>query len=184
MRQATPNPSIERTLGRTMRHLLLIVALMMSVPVHAETVFFAGRVAQVDVPKEYEHFFEERGKTLVLLPKTQRKVEVRMTFNSLREYVRQRPSIGKDFIQDAARKKGKAIFPVEQNGAIAFVDFTEPRITQSGERLQNTHGMMGLDDGYVTFTVTATEENANSEFVRRLLADGIKELLGRIRSAT
>ena len=167
-----------------MYRLLLGLALLAIVPAYADPVFFAGRVGQADVPKDYDHFFEERGKTLVLLPQGQKKVEVRFTYNSLRDYLRQRPSIGKDFVQDAARKKGKQIFPIEQNGGIAFVDFTEPRVTSGGERLQSTHGIMGLDDGYVTFTVTTTEENASSEFVRRLLSDGIKELLRRISSGT
>ncbi|HVE53799.1 MAG TPA: hypothetical protein VNB23_10510, partial [Ramlibacter sp.] len=104
----------------------------------------------------------------------------RFTFNSFREYVKQRPTIGKDFVQDAARQKGKEIFPVPGNSGVAFLDVNESRVA-GGERIRSTHGMMGLNSGFVTFTITTTEALADSEYVKQLLAVGIKDLLGRIR---
>ena len=163
-----------------MRHVLIALTMFTSISTPAETVFFAGRIAQADVPTGYEHNFEDKRRTLVLLPISQKKMEIRFTANSLREYVKQRPMIGRDIVQDAASKKGKEAFQIAENGGIAFIDFTESRVI-NGENTQSTHGMMGLNDVYVTFTVTVADEISGSEAVRTMLATGIKSLLGRIK---
>ena len=147
----------------------------------ADAVFFAGNVAQADIPTGYEHYFEEQRTTLVVSPVGSPKIEVRFTFNSLRPYVKQRPTIGKDFVLDAAKKKDKVTFRVPENGGIAFVDFTKTS-TYGSERVQETHGIMGLDDGYVTFTISVEESQLSSAHAKQLLESGFKSLLGRIRS--
>ena len=164
-----------------MRYLFPILFLAASSFVKAEVVLFAGQVAQADIPAGYEYKFEEKRKTLVLLPQIEKKVEIRFTYNSLREYVKQRPTIGKDAIRDAARKKEKELFTVSGNDGVAFIDFTEARVA-NGEKIRSTHGTMGLNDGYVTFTITAAEDVVASDFVKGLLSGGIKTLLGSITS--
>src|ERR1041385_6721409 len=107
------------------------LALLLFAPLSAlaEVILFAGGVAQAELPGGYEHYFEEQRKTLVVSPmSTAVKIEVRFTFNSLRPYVKQRPTIGKDFIADSSKKKNKTTFQVPGNGGIGFVDFAESRL--------------------------------------------------------
>src|SRR5882672_3253288 len=111
-----------------MKHLLawLLLAPMSAL---AEIALFAGGVAQVVLPAGYEHYFEEQRKTLVVSQVgTPAKIEVRFTFNSLRPYAKQRPTIGKDFVLDSSKKKIKVTFQVPENGGIGFVDFAEVRM--------------------------------------------------------
>jgi hypothetical protein len=161
---------------------LLAFLLLAPLSALAEVVLFAGGIAQADLPTGYEHYFEEQRKTLVLSPiGSAVKIEIRFTFNSLRPYVKQRPTIGKDFVGDMSKKKNKTTFQVPENGGIGFVDFSETR-TYESERFQQTHGMMGLDDGYVTFTISIPESALSTAQAKRMLDEEFKALLGRIRS--
>ncbi|MGE0333594.1 MAG: hypothetical protein AB7P37_23200 [Ramlibacter sp.] len=142
---------------------------------------FDRQVAQFDVPKGYRYGFEDGRRTLSLSPEAPHHIEIRFTFNTMREYVSQRPTIGKDFVRDAAAKKGKEVFDVPGNGGVAFVDYSETR--QAGpDRIRSTHGMMGLSDGYVTFSVTTEETNFDSPTMKEVFARGLKELLGKVKS--
>lgn len=99
----------------------------------------------------------------------------------MREYASQRQTIGKDFVRDAAAKKGKELFEVPGNGGVAFIDYSESR--QAGpDRIRSTHGMMGLNDGYVTFSVTAEEREADSSTMKEIFARVLKDLLGKVKS--
>jgi hypothetical protein len=99
----------------------------------------------------------------------------------MKEYASQHPTIGKDFVRDAAKKKGKELFDVPGNGGVAFLDYAESRKAGS-DRIRETHGMMGLKDGYVTFTVTAEEKDADSSTMKEIFARGLKDLLGKVKS--
>jgi hypothetical protein len=160
---------------------LLALFLLAPLCALADVVLFAGSVAQADIPPGYEHHFEEQRRTLVVSPVGSPKIELRFTFNSLRPHIKQRPTIGKDFVLDASKKKDKLTFQVPENGGVGFVDFTETRVHGS-ERVQATHGMMGLDDGYVTFTISVEESLLPTPPAKQVLESGFKVLLGRIRS--
>jgi hypothetical protein len=164
-----------------LRKLLALLAAAICTCASAQVVWFQRNLAQADIPQGYSYTFEDNRATLVLAPSSQPKVEIRLTFNSLKPYVSQRPTIGKDFVRDAGTKKGKALFDVPGNSGVAFIDFTSERIV-SGEQIQDTHGMMGLNDGYLTFTITTTKALANSDLVRELVSGGIKSILGRVKS--
>lgn len=164
-----------------MRLFLLALYLLVSPLAHAQLVHFEGQLAQFEVPKGYRYGFEDGRRTLSLSPPAPHHIEIRFTFNSMREYVRQRPTIGKDFVLDAAKKKGREVFEVTGNGGVAFIDFSESR--QAGaDRIRDTHGMMGLNDGYLTFTVTSEENAADSAAMKEIFARVLKELLGRVKS--
>ena len=165
-----------------MRSLLLALLLCsVALSAAAQNVLFAGNLARANVPAGYEHYFEERRKTLVLAPTGKLKAEVRFTFNSLREYLSQKPNAGLDFIEYAASKKNRPLFDIPENGGKAFIDFARDGVL-NGKKAQDTHGMMGLRNGYVTFTITIDQEHVDSEAAKELLGTGIKALLGRIRS--
>lgn len=164
-----------------MRLLLLVAYILLAPAVHAQVVHFAGQLAQFDVPKGYSYGFEDGRRTISLSPPAPHHIEIRLTFNSLGEYVRQRPTVGKDFVRDTAKKKGKEVFEVAGNGGIAFIDFSESR--QAGpDRIRSTHGMLGLNEGYLTFTVTSEEHAADSPAMKKIFDHGLKELLGRVKS--
>lgn len=164
-----------------MRSLLLALSLFSSSLAYSQVVQFDRQVAQFDVPNGYRYGFEDGRRTLSLSPAAPHHIEIRLTFNSMREYVSQRPTIGRDFVRDAAAKKGKELFDVPGNGGVAFVDYSESR--QAGpDRIRSTHGMLGLNDGYVTFSVTAEERNFDSSTMKELFARGLKELLGKVKS--
>lgn len=168
-----------------MRTTKIFIALLCSVAIgaHAETVLFAGNVARADVPAAgYEHFFEEERKTLVFVSTGRLKAAVRFTFNSLQPYLTQKPNVGLEFIEYAASKKSKPLFDIPGNGGKAFFDFTREGALD-GKKAQDTHGMMGLRDGYVTFTITIDQEHVGSAEAQALVSTGIKSLLGRIRGA-
>ena len=143
---------------------------------------FAGNVAKADIPAGYEYYFEEQRRTLVLVPSGFKDAEIRITFNSLREYLTQKPDVGREFVKHAASKREKRLFEVPGNGGVAFVDFTQTN-THAGRKVEDTHGMMGLRDGYVTFTVSIAQEKASSEPAKALLSSGIRTLLASIRGA-
>lgn len=164
-----------------MRSLLFALFLFSSTLAHSQVVHFDRQVAQFDVPKSYRYGFEDGRRTLSLSPEAPHHIEIRFTFNSMKEYVSQRPTIGKDFVRDAASKKGKEFFDVLGNGGVAFVDYSESR--QAGpDRIRSTYGMMGLSDGYVTFSVTTEEKNFDSPTMKELFSRGLKELLGKVKS--
>jgi hypothetical protein len=164
-----------------MKRLAFLLPLMLASVVHAQVVYFAGGVARAEVPPGYDHYFEQRRKTLVVLPPALKGVEIRVTFNSLLQYVKQRPSIGKDMVQDAAKKKDKQVFMLTENGGVGFVDFSENRVYGSTP-MQETHGMLGLDDGYATFTISIPVSQLASEASKQFLSTGFKAVLARIRS--
>ena len=84
-------------------------------------------------------------------------------------------------MQDTAKKKGKPIFTLDGNSGIGFVDYSKK--SKIGEdQVQETFGMMGLDDAYVTFTITVEEDKMASDSAKEFLATGFKFLLSRIRS--
>lgn len=147
----------------------------------ADVALFADRVAQADVPPGYTHRFEEGGNTLVVSPVAAPQTEMRFSFNSLRGHVKQHPTIGKDFVRDSSRKKGRRSFELPGNGGVAFVDFSQVSDID-GTQVQQTHGLMGLDDAYVTFTVAMPEADAATPAGREALDSGLRLLLGRIRS--
>ncbi len=164
-----------------MRSLLLALCLFSSSLAYCQVVHFDRQVAQFEVPKGYRYGFEDGRRTLSLSPEAPHHIEIRFTFTSMKEYVSQRPTIGKDFVRDAAAKKGKELFDVPGNGGVAFVDYTESR--QAGpDRIRSTHGMMGLSDGYVTFSVTTEETHFDSPTMKEVFARGLKELLGKVKS--
>lgn len=164
-----------------MRRVLLAISLLASTLAYSQVVQFEGQLAQFDVPKNYRYGFEDGRRTLSMSPEAPHHIEIRFTFNSMREYVRQRPNVGKEFVRDAAKKKGKEVFNIPGNGGVAFIDYSESR--QAGaDRLHETHGMMGLSDGYLTFTVTAEEKNADSPTMKSIFVRGLAELLGRVKS--
>jgi len=163
------------------RFILSLLLLAAPLTAFADVVLFAGNVAQADIPAEYRHFLEEQGKTLVVSPAKGPRIEMRFTFNSLRSYVKQRPTVGKDFVIDSSKKKGRRTFEVPENGGVGFVDFSQVG-EYDGEKVQETHGIMGLDDGYVTFTVSIPEAEAASPAAKQALESDFKLILGRIRS--
>ena len=165
-----------------MRSLLALLLLCCALSTSAQTVMFAGNVAKADIPAGYEHYFEERRKTLVLVPSGFKDAEIRITFNSLREYLAQKPDVGREFVKHAASKRGKQLFDVPSNGGVAFIDFTQTSV-HGARKVEDTHGMMGLRDGYATFTVSIAQEKASSEPAKALLSGGIRTLLASIRSA-
>lgn len=147
----------------------------------ADVVPFADGVAQADLPPGYTHRLEERGSTLVVSPVAAPQIEMRFSFNSLRGHVKQHPGIGKDFVRDSSKKKGRRSFELPGNGGVAFIDFSQ--VSQiDGTQVQQTHGLMGLDDAYVTFTVAMPEADAATPAGREALDSGFKLILGRIRS--
>lgn len=164
-----------------MRLIILALYLFSSSLAYSQVVHFDRQVAQFEVPNGYRYGFEDGRRTLSLSPKAPHHIEIRFTFNSMREYIRQRPTIGKEFVRDAAAKKGKELFDVPGNGGIAFVDFSESRIAGQ-DRIRSTHGMMGLSDGYVTFSVTSEEKYFDSPTMKEVFAQGLKELLGKVKS--
>jgi hypothetical protein len=144
-------------------------------------VHFDRQVARFEVPKGYRYGFEDGRRTLSLSPEAPHHIEIRLTFNSMSEYVAHRPTIGKDFVRDAAAKKGKDIFDVPGNGGVAFVDYSESR--QAGpDRIRSTHGMMGLNEGYVTFSITTEEKHFDSSAMKDVMSRGLKELLGKVKA--
>jgi hypothetical protein len=165
----------------TLRKLLFLLTASICIGANAQVVWFQRNVAKIDIPPGYSYTFEDGRATLVLSPSNQPKVEIRLTFNSLKPYVNQRPTIGKDFVRDTATKKGKSLFDVPGNAGVAFIDLTSERAV-SGEQIQDTHGLMGLDDGYLTFTITTTKALASSDLVKELVGGGIKSILGRVKS--
>ncbi len=164
-----------------MRSFLITLYLLGSSLAFSQVVHFDRQVAQFEVPKGYRYGFEDSRRTLSLSPEAPHHIEIRLTFNSMREYVSQRPTIGKDFVRDAAAKKGKELFEVPGNGGVAFVDYSESRQAGS-DRIRSTHGMMGLNDGFVTFSVTAEETHLDSPVMQEVFARGLKELLGKVKS--
>lgn len=164
-----------------MRLLLFALCLFGSSLAWTQVVHFDRQVAQFEVPKGFRYGFEDGRRTISLSPEAPHHIEIRFTFNSMREYVGQRPTIGKDFVRDAAAKKGKVLFDVPGNGGVAFVDYTES--SQAGpDRIRSTHGMMGLSDGYVTFTVTSEEKHFGSPAMKEIFAQGLRYLLGKVKS--
>lgn len=163
------------------RFILSLLLLAAPLTVFAEVVLFAGNVAQADIPAQYKHYLEQQGQTLVVSPANGPRIEMRFTFNSLRSYVKLRPTVGKDFVLDSSKKKGRRTFEVPENGGVGFVDFSQVG-EYDGEKVQETHGIMGLDDGYVTFTVSIPEAQAASPAARQALDSDFKLILGRIRS--
>ncbi len=164
-----------------MRSFLLALFLLGSSLAHAQVVYFDRQIAQFEVPKGYRYGFEDGRRTLSLSPEAPHHIEIRLTFNSMGEYVSQRPMIGKGFVRDAATKKGKELFEVPGNGGVGFVDYSESR--QAGQDLiRSTHGIMGLRDGYVTFSVTTEEKYFDSSAMKEIFARGLKELLGKVKS--
>lgn len=166
---------------QTVRSLVLCIGLLLPSLALCQVAIFKGNVAEFDVPKDHHYEFEEGRQTLSLSLQAPHRVEIRLTFNSLKDYVRQRPTIGKDFIRDSAKKKGKELFDVPGNGGMAFIDFSETRRAGADE-IRSTHGMMGLNDAYVTFTVTTEAKNADSPTMKRIFSGGLTELLGRLKS--
>jgi hypothetical protein len=164
-----------------MRSLLLVICFFGASFAHSQVVHFERQLAQFEVPKGYRYGFEDGRRTLSLSPEAPHHIEIRLTFNSMKEYASQRPTIGKDFVRDAAKKKGKDLFDVPGNGGVAFLDYAESRQAGS-DRIRETHGMMGLNDGYVTFTVTAEEKDADSSTMKEIFARALKDLLGKVKS--
>ncbi len=164
-----------------MNRLSLILFFCIATFAQAEVLVVGDGIAQIDLPVGYRHYFEDGKQTLLVVAPGPQKMDFRFTFNSFRQYVKQRPTIGKDFVQDTAKKKGKPVFILDGNGGIAFVDYSKK--SKIGEdRVQETFGMMGLDDGYVTFTITIEEDKLASDSAKEFLATGFKTLLSRIRS--
>ena len=61
----------------------------------------------------------------------------RMLHRALKEYVKERPKVGREFIEHLARKKGLKTFPVDGNGGVAYME--PPIVTeQDGGRVQET----------------------------------------------
>jgi hypothetical protein len=165
----------------SMRSLLLVICFFGASFAHSQVVHFERQLAQFEIPKGYRYGFEDGRRTLSLSPEAPHHIEIRFTFNSMKEYASQHPTIGKDFVRDAAKKKGKELFDVPGNGGVAFLDYAESRKAGS-DRIRETHGMMGLNDGYVTFTVTAKEKDADSSTMKEIFARGLKDLLGKVKS--
>jgi hypothetical protein len=160
---------------------LLLLLVVVPFAAFADVVFFAGNNAKVDIPPGHEHYFEDQRKTPVVVPAGATKVEMRFTFHSLRAYVKQRPAIGKEFVLDFSKKKGKPTFVLAENGGVGFVDFTQTS-EYRGDKVQETHGTMGLDDGYVTFTISIAETVSTTPAAKQALESGFKRVLARIRS--
>jgi len=136
---------------------------------------------RINVPNGYRQDFEDGGQTLVLTPANPDQFLLRFTYHSLKEYVKERPKVGREFIEHLARKKGLKTFTVDGNGGVAYME--PPVVTeQDGGRVQETAGGLGLDDAYVTFTVVIDEAWLSDPVVKELLKSGIQVLLGRIRS--
>jgi len=137
---------------------------------------------RMNVPNGYRQEFEDEGQTLVLTPANPEQFLMRFTYHSLKAYVKERPRVGREFIEHLALKKGLKTFPVDGNGGVAYM---EPPIIseQDGGRMQESAGGLGLDDAYVTFTVVIDESSLSDPVVKELLQSGIRVLLGRIRSA-
>jgi hypothetical protein len=64
---------------------------------------------------------------------------------------------------------------------VAFIDFSQVSEID-GTQVQQIHGLMGLDDAYVTFTVAMPEADAATPAGREAMDGGFKLILGRIRS--
>ncbi|KQV90423.1 hypothetical protein ASC87_28140 [Rhizobacter sp. Root1221] len=137
---------------------------------------------RMNVPNGYRQAYEDEGQTLVLTPANPEQFLVRFTYHSLKDYVKERPKVGREFIEHLAGKKGLKTFAVEGNGGVAYL---EPPVVseQDGGRVQETAGGLGLDDAYVTFTVVIDEAAMSDPAVKELLRSGIQVLLGRIHSA-
>lgn len=137
---------------------------------------------KMNVPSGYKQEFEDGGRTLVLTPPNPEQFLLRFTYHSLKAYVKERPGVGREFIEHLAAKKGLKTFEVDGNGGVAYL---EPPVVseQDGGRVQETVGGLGLDDAYVTFTVVIDEAWKSDPAVQELLRSGVQVLLGRIRSA-
>ena len=135
----------------------------------------------MNVPDGYRQAYEDGGLTLVLTPPNPDQFLIRFTYHSLKDYVKERPGVGREFIRHLAAKKGFATFPVDGNGGIAYL---EPAVTteQDGGRVQEIAGNLGLDDAYVTFTVVIDQAALSDPVVQELQRSGLQVLLGRIRS--
>jgi hypothetical protein len=165
-----------------MGRLLLNLLLLLSSSAYAEIVMLAGGAGQIDLPPGYRYFLEDGQTTLVVLPRNLKKAQIRFSFNSLRAYVKQRPRIGRQFVEDTAKKTGKTTFSVPGNEGVAFVDYTT-KDSYGNDRVQETFGIMGLDDSYVIFMISiAEDELASNAAARDLSATGFRQLLSRIRS--
>lgn len=136
---------------------------------------------KMNVPNGYRQTYEDEGRTLVLTPANPEQFLIRFTYHSLKAYVKERPKVGREFIEHLAAKKGLKTFPVDGNGGVAYVE--PPVVTeQDGGRVQETAGSLGLDDAYVTFTVVIDEAALSDPAVKELLQSGLPVLLGRIRN--
>jgi hypothetical protein len=137
---------------------------------------------RMNVPNGYRQDVEDEGQTLVLTPANPDQFLMRFTFHSLKDYVKERPKVGREFIEHLAGKKGLKTFAVDGNGGVAYL---EPPVVSEvdGGRVQETAGGLGLDDAYVTFTIVIDEGALADPVVKELMRSGIQVLLGRIRSA-
>jgi hypothetical protein len=136
----------------------------------------------MNVPNGYRQAFEDDGNTIVLTPANPEQFMLRFTYHSLKAYVKERPRVGREFIEHLARKKALPTFPVDGNGGVAYL---EPAIVteQEGARVHESAGGLGLDDAYVTFTIAVDDAHRSDPVVQELMRSGIRVLLGRIRSA-
>ena len=138
---------------------------------------------RMNVPNGYRQALEDGGQTLVLTPANPDQFLIRFTFHSLAPYVKERPRVGREFIEHLAAKKGLKTFEVAGNGGVAYL---EPAAVSEvdGGRVQETAGGLGLDDAYVTFTLVVDEAALADPVVKELLQAGLPVLLGRVRSGT
>ena len=135
----------------------------------------------MNVPDGYAHAYEDEGRTIVLTPPSPERFLLRFTYHSLKDYVGERPRVGREFIEHLAAKKRLTTFSVDGNGGVAYVE--PPVVTeQDGGRIQESAGSLGLDDAYVTFTVVVDQAALTDPVVQELLRSGLPVLLGRIRS--
>jgi hypothetical protein len=165
----------------SMRSLIFAICLFGFSFAYSQVVHFERQMGQFEVPKGYRYGFEDGRRTLSLVPAAPHHVEIRFTLNSKKEYAAQRPTIGKDFVRDAAGKKGKQLFDIPGNGGVAFLDYSESRQAGS-DQIRSTHGMMGLNNANVTFTITAEEKDTDSSTMKEIFSRGLIELLGRVKS--
>jgi hypothetical protein len=143
-------------------------------------VIFAGAAAAVAKPSGYVSKLEEHGNTLILLPAT-KAFELRVTFHSLAQYTKQRPTIAKDFISDTAKKNGRTLFHLDANDSIGYVDPPKPS-NDAGPPSQHIHGAMSLGQGYATFTLSFEDNAVEHTDVRWARDKGLLELLALLKN--
>lgn len=171
-----------RVLVRPMPFVALIFAIVLCAqPASAETpqVVFPGGEVMMSLPGGYGSRFDDGGETLVVFPRS-KSFELRITFHSLAKFARQRSTLPKDFIADAAQKNGRPLFQLKSNDSVGYAEATKASSDDAPPSF-HTHGAISLGRGYATFTLSFERKDFEQPDVMWVRQDGLLELLGRLQ---